>query len=327
MRIVRGSLLLLLPTLALPGCASPPPPSAVNDETEQSLRVDTDPPGAACSLTRAGETLADIPVTPGRATVTRSKHDILVVCHKDGYGTAQQVNASTIRPRPLGYVPAAGGLAGAFVGGFLAGVAESMVASNRQYQLMTQVLLPPVPAGSSPTAAPVAFGCPLAGSVFGNSLGNDFEVQASSGYECRSVVHQTGRQVLGVAALTGLNAPTELREAAVALWPLAPGKSTDVDFPGQGSGAGRMYHEHFAVVGQEQITVAAGAYTVYRIVAEQSAIGHQYRDRETFWWSPDLRWTVKYTHEILGGDTKGKRADWELARVQAPTRSVAAATP
>ena len=51
----------------------------------QQLVVRTDPPGAACSISRAGTTIATVDPTPGVVTVARKFASIVVACRKDGY--------------------------------------------------------------------------------------------------------------------------------------------------------------------------------------------------------------------------------------------------
>jgi hypothetical protein len=51
----------------------------------QELAVQTDPPGAACSISRAGIEIASVDPTPGIATVARKRASIEITCRKDGF--------------------------------------------------------------------------------------------------------------------------------------------------------------------------------------------------------------------------------------------------
>jgi hypothetical protein len=91
-------------------CATTSTPPAPPAGSVQDLRVETDPPGAACSILHDGDLVAAIEATPATAAVTRDvcrKGNLLceptaleVVCRKDGYlevrRTVAPVLASTI---------------------------------------------------------------------------------------------------------------------------------------------------------------------------------------------------------------------------------------
>jgi hypothetical protein len=80
--------------------------SAVLNPNE-TLSLESDPPGAACRLLRGSEDLGKVS-TPGRIEVTPSQDDILVLCEKPHYQTAAAVlHADAARP---------GGAAGSVAG-------------------------------------------------------------------------------------------------------------------------------------------------------------------------------------------------------------------
>ena len=71
--------------------------SAVLNPNE-TLSLETDPPGAACRVLRGREDLGKVS-TPGQIEVTPSRDDILVVCEKPHYQTAAAVlHADTAWP-------------------------------------------------------------------------------------------------------------------------------------------------------------------------------------------------------------------------------------
>ncbi|WP_085935113.1 hypothetical protein [Enhydrobacter aerosaccus] len=80
---------LAVTALVVSACAS-----MIDGRTQQVL-VTTDPPGADCGLYREGGLrIATIQNTPGSATITKTKHDISIVCVKTGYQQATYLNHS-----------------------------------------------------------------------------------------------------------------------------------------------------------------------------------------------------------------------------------------
>lgn len=58
--------------------------STVIDGTRQTIRVNSDPVGARCILTRDAKIIAEL-TAPGRVTVDKDKRDIQAVCMAEGY--------------------------------------------------------------------------------------------------------------------------------------------------------------------------------------------------------------------------------------------------
>lgn len=75
--------------LWLASCAS------VMSGTDQAMTVITEPAGAACEMTRDGETIAHVNPTPGSITVEKGWDDITVTCRKDDYEETAMTVAST----------------------------------------------------------------------------------------------------------------------------------------------------------------------------------------------------------------------------------------
>ena len=65
--------------LSIAGCAT------ITQGTDQTLAVNSQPPGAACTLTREGAVIAEVANTPGSVSVSKSTHGIVVDCDKPGY--------------------------------------------------------------------------------------------------------------------------------------------------------------------------------------------------------------------------------------------------
>lgn len=84
----RSLIFALACPLALAGCAS----GYLNDV---EILVTTMPPGASCTLTRHGETIAAVAPTPGVAMVSRSPEDVAIDCARPGYRNAVAVSHAT----------------------------------------------------------------------------------------------------------------------------------------------------------------------------------------------------------------------------------------
>src|SRR5215472_16796567 len=70
--------------VVLPGCAT------LSHGTTQQISIATDPPGASCTLTRRGLSIARVAPTPGIALVERGESDLLATCSKLGYETGRR---------------------------------------------------------------------------------------------------------------------------------------------------------------------------------------------------------------------------------------------
>lgn len=73
--------------LILCSCAS------IIDGTKQTLEIQTEPAGASCSVVRIKTNLGNV-ITPGYVQVERTKYDLTVVCHKDGYKDVTRILTS-----------------------------------------------------------------------------------------------------------------------------------------------------------------------------------------------------------------------------------------
>ena len=150
--------LLAASSLALSGCAT------IVNGSNQSVTVSTDPPGASCKLSRQGETMGAVPLTPGSVQVSKSKNDIDVTCEKPGYQTA------TVSKSPnFGGATFANIIAGGVVGA----VVDAASGANYTYPSEVHVSMAPIapavataqqtvpaiiPASANVTAAPLAAG-------------------------------------------------------------------------------------------------------------------------------------------------------------------------
>ena len=74
--------------LAAGGCSS------ITQGTTQDITVNTTPAQATCVLEREGQQIGSVQQTPGSVTVSKTKHDITIICDKPGYQTATYINNS-----------------------------------------------------------------------------------------------------------------------------------------------------------------------------------------------------------------------------------------
>lgn len=88
----------------LSACAS------VVEGTNQEIVVNTNPQGAACVLNRQDIAIGSVPVTPGAVTIKKTKHDITIVCNKDGFHEATYFNKSDVAGATVGNVILGGGV-------------------------------------------------------------------------------------------------------------------------------------------------------------------------------------------------------------------------
>ena len=143
---VAGTTALLLLTA---GCAS------IIEGTNQTITLNTNPPGADCALTREGIVIGRIAPTPGSVVVEKTKHDITISCTKDGYQEATYLNNSGAAGATFGNIVLGGGIGWAI---------DSASGADNKYDTPVNLTLVPVevapvseqPQPSSPPLAATA---------------------------------------------------------------------------------------------------------------------------------------------------------------------------
>jgi len=100
----------------------------------QNLNIQTNPPGANCELTRQGEMLGRINPTPGALMVIKTKHNISILCKKEGYQDSTQVLISGTEGATFGNI-----LAGGVIGW---GVDSAAGADNKYPEITVVTLIP-----------------------------------------------------------------------------------------------------------------------------------------------------------------------------------------
>jgi hypothetical protein len=113
--------------MLLSGC------STILEGRSQQVLINTTPPGASCSLVRNNENIGTVSPTPGGIYIEKTKYDIVITCHKDGFDEATFLNKS--------------GTAGATVGNVIAGgligwAVDSASGADNKYDSPVNMYLP-----------------------------------------------------------------------------------------------------------------------------------------------------------------------------------------
>ncbi len=122
-------LCLLLPLLALmPACAT------ITTGSTQNVTVITEPPGAACTLTRGDSTLGEVRPTPGVINISRSHRNVDVACQAEGRQNATGVLTSQVQAMTAGNI---------LVGGVIGLAVDAASGASARYPETITVALPP----------------------------------------------------------------------------------------------------------------------------------------------------------------------------------------
>lgn len=114
--------------------------SLILEGTSQQLTLATNPPAAACELTREGRVVGQVNPTPGGLMLKKSKHDIQVVCKKEGYQDSTAYLDSGVEGATFGNILA---------GGFVGWAVDSAAGADNKYPEVTTITL--LPLGAEPT--------------------------------------------------------------------------------------------------------------------------------------------------------------------------------
>jgi hypothetical protein len=126
--VISAAIAAVFAAVSLSGCAS------IISGTSQEIKVVTNPPGANCELLREGEVIARVYQTPGGATIQKTKHDITLACHKEGYQEASYVNHSGIDGATYGNI---------VLGGAVGWGVDSSIGADNRYDSVVNVSMVP----------------------------------------------------------------------------------------------------------------------------------------------------------------------------------------
>jgi hypothetical protein len=141
-------LTLAATAIVLGGC------STIIEGRSQQIVVNTNPPGADCGLYRQGLRIATVQNAPGSALIEKSKHDIWVVCLKQGYQQATYFNHSGVAGATAGNI---------ILGGGIGWIIDSATGSDNKYDSPVNITLNPVQPGQ--VEGPVGLPSNFAGGV------------------------------------------------------------------------------------------------------------------------------------------------------------------
>ena len=126
--------ILMASALALTGCAT------ITEGTNQNIAVNTNPSGADCALYRQGLRIGTITQAPGSALVNKTKHDIWIVCAKQGYQQATYLNHSGVAGGTFGNIILGGGIGWAI---------DSAAGADNKYDSPVNLSMVPLVTGST----------------------------------------------------------------------------------------------------------------------------------------------------------------------------------
>jgi hypothetical protein len=131
--------------VALGGCAT------VIKGTTQDIAVETNPPGATCTVSRNGAQIATLSATPGKVQVSRDKSPIMVSCAKapELAAPVSQTVESKFNGATFGNILA---------GGVIGVVVDASTGANYTYpeQVMVSLTSEIAPVVAAPVVAPAA---------------------------------------------------------------------------------------------------------------------------------------------------------------------------
>jgi hypothetical protein len=137
---LAGAILGTLLATTLTGCAS------ITKGSAQTIAVNTDPSGAACTLTRDGQVIGEINPTPSTVSVYKSGKPIIVTCRMAGYADSAARLGAGFEDMTLGNI-IFGGLIGVFVD----------MGSGATHDYPTTISITLIPSSFPSTAARDAF--------------------------------------------------------------------------------------------------------------------------------------------------------------------------
>jgi len=145
----------------LAGCSS------VIEGTSQEILVNTNPPGADCQFLREGNVIASVAATPGGVTIKKTKHDITLKCHKQGYQEATYLNHSGAASATFGNIVLGGGIGWAI---------DSASGADNKYDGVVNMSL--VPASTETVALSSVPATVTGGATGGSACTHDQQVQS-----------------------------------------------------------------------------------------------------------------------------------------------------
>ena len=125
---------LIITTLELAAIATLCGCSSIIEGRSQELVINTNPPGATCTLERNGMPVGSVASTPSAILIEKTKYDLVVKCDKDGYQEATFFNKSDAAGATVGNIILGGGIGWAI---------DSATGSDNKYDSPMNITLVP----------------------------------------------------------------------------------------------------------------------------------------------------------------------------------------
>lgn len=109
--------------------------STIVEGTDQSVTIITDPPGASCTVERAGVAIAVVDPTPGTINVDKSKDTLAVTCEKENHQTSAGVISSDFQSMTFGNI---------LFGGIIGVAIDASSGAMNKYPDSVTILMVPV---------------------------------------------------------------------------------------------------------------------------------------------------------------------------------------
>ena len=141
-------------------------------------------------------------------------------------------------------------------------------------------------------------------------MGASLTFGPASGYDCP---HGDSLQHAGFANQTSSQ---QVKEASEKIWPLKVGNKISADIYTTG---GKANHGTYSceVLGREPVTVHAGKFDTFKVKCAMDFPQARYQDERVYWWSPELKYSVKFDYQLIQGTAFGTTPlkSWELVSV------------
>lgn len=122
-------LIVLYVIICCTGCAS------ILSGRSQTITLNTNPPGARCEVVREGRIVGTVENTPGAITLDKTKHDMDVVCKKDGFTESKAFAESGTEGSTFGNILLGGGIGWAI---------DSAAGADNKYPEVVTINLVPI---------------------------------------------------------------------------------------------------------------------------------------------------------------------------------------
>jgi hypothetical protein len=163
------------------GCAT------LTKGTSQTVTVNTDPPGAVCTLTRDAKPLAVVNPTPGSISIAKSSGAIAVICKKDKFQDAAGTLSSEFQAMTFGNI---------LFGGLIGVVVDAASGATHEYPPLVTITLIPT------EFATIADRDSFYERMRQNLLREAAEVKERIANECRTRVKATSPGTVGATSST-----------------------------------------------------------------------------------------------------------------------------